>query len=273
MSFGNFNFKSLLQFIFSVRNEADCKVLNILGLKFSFHDKKLYRRVLSNNELISHNISVSNLHQKIFPKYKNINYGRDVVLIATGKTLTDFVPLNDAVYVGVNRAFQYDKVKFDYLFIQDYSNATRTYFNDFIAYEPAKKFCGIMAEEIWPQCIIPEGKCRNVERYYVDPPSRRCHFTRDISSEAFADSYSVVFPTMQFILWTNPKRIFVVGCDCSNSGHFNKQKNSLNIDKVLEGWKNLKEFAAIHYPDTEIISVNPVGLKGLFKDIYTENSK
>ena len=26
-----------------------------------------------------------------------------------------------------------------------------------------------------------------------------------------------------------------------------------------------------HYPDIEIISINPVGLKGMFKDVYTEN--
>lgn len=267
---GKFILKPFLQSIFSVRNEGDCKIFTVFGLKFGFHDKRLSSRVLTDNELISHNISVSNLHQRVFPKYKNINYGKDVVLIATGKTLTNFVPFDNAVYVGVNRAFQYDKVMFEYLFVQDYSNATRDYFNDFLAYEPAKKFCGIMAEEVWPQCVIPEGKCNDVERYYVDPPFRRKHFTRDIASEAFGDSYSIVFPAMQFILWTNPKRIFIVGCDCSNSGHFNMQKNSLNTDRVLDGWKKMKEFAQIHYPDTEIISVNPVGLKGLFKDFYTE---
>ena len=25
------------------------------------------------------------------------------------------------------------------------------------------------------------------------------------------------------------------------------------------------------YPDTEIISINPIGLKGIFKDVYTED--
>jgi len=33
----------------------------------------------------------------------------------------------------------------------------------------------------------------------------------------------------------------------------------------------VKKFAALHYPDTEIISVNPVGLKGMFHDMYTES--
>ena len=38
----------------------------------------------------------------------------------------------------------------------------------------------------------------------------------------------------------------------------------------LYDWKKMKEFAELYYPDTEIISVNPVGLKGLFKDEFTE---
>ena len=35
----------------------------------------------------------------------------------------------------------------------------------------------------------------------------------------------------------------------------------------MQEWKM---FARHHYPETEIISINPVVLKGLFKDIYTE---
>ena len=38
-------------------------------------------------------------------------------------------------------------------------------------------------------------------------------------------------------------------------------------------YARLKTFADQYYPDTEIISINPVGLKGLFKDIYTEEYK
>ena len=73
---------------------------------------------------------------------------------------------------------------------------------------------------------------------------------------------------MQFIFWTNPRRIFLVGCDCNTNGNLNRTgKNYLEVDAVLSGWKNIKDFATAFYPDTEIVSVNPVGLKGLFKDI------
>ena len=39
----------------------------------------------------------------------------------------------------------------------------------------------------------------------------------------------------------------------------------------MRGYKKFKEFIDIYYPDVEVISVNPVGLKGLFRDVYTQN--
>ena len=39
-------------------------------------------------------------------------------------------------------------------------------------------------------------------------------------------------------------------------------------DNVISLWHQLKRFAQVFYPNTEIISINPVGLKGIFKDEY-----
>ena len=43
-----------------------------------------------------------------------------------------------------------------------------------------------------------------------------------------------------------------------------------NAKSGIKNWKKLNFFANRYYPDTEIISINPVGLKGIFKDIYQE---
>ena len=45
--------------------------------------------------------------------------------------------------------------------------------------------------------------------------------------------------------------------------------NTAKANELKEDYKLMKEFAGLHYPETEIISVNPVGLKGIFKEIYT----
>ena len=88
---------------------------------------------------------------------------------------------------------------------------------------------------------------------------------------------------MQFILYTNPSKIYLVGIDCSSAGHFNQKQDTTEehakrmkdrgedlfqwADLTQRFWYELKEFACQYYPGTEIISVNPVGLRGLFKDL------
>ena len=45
---------------------------------------------------------------------------------------------------------------------------------------------------------------------------------------------------------------------------------AVSSNRVIDKWKELKEFANAFYPDIEIISINPVGLKGIFIDQYQE---
>ncbi len=89
---------------------------------------------------------------------------------------------------------------------------------------------------------------------------------------------SVAHCAFEFALWTQPKEIYLVGFDCARTGHFNcddserlrQQDFQKNFDRIFYGWNYYKKFAKTYYPETEIISVNPVRLKGLFdKDIYT----
>ena len=41
---------------------------------------------------------------------------------------------------------------------------------------------------------------------------------------------------------------------------------------MIEGTEKLKNLRDRIYPDVEIISVNPMGLKGLFRDVYTDDA-
>lgn len=107
-------------------------------------------------------------------------------------------------------------------------------------------------------------------------------FALDISTNPFGNFHTIVLTALQFVLYTNPKRIYIVGCDSIPNGHFNsKGENDLDKEKQIElqkrfhqgmynDWLKFKNFVNIHYPDTEIISVNPVKLKGLFNDVYTK---
>lgn len=113
---------------------------------------------------------------------------------------------------------------------------------------------------------------KNSKRYVVDNLCSYNNLIYDITSLPLQCFGSVVFATLQFIFWTNPKRIYLVGCDATNSGHFNQKNNTLDCSRVKLGWLKVKEFRDIYYPKTEIISINPIGLNGIFKDIYSKNN-
>jgi hypothetical protein len=79
-----------------------------------------------------------------------------------------------------------------------------------------------------------------------------------------------VFSALQFALFTGPKKIYLVGCDCTTQGYFEKAEKGAKqvlLEKTEYLWHEVKAFADQYYPNTKIISVNPVTLRGLFTDL------
>ena len=230
------------------------------------------------NRLQQVNLSTAFLHQKTFLPFKGINEGKDVVLVASGVSADKYMVKKNTIHVGVNRSFQIGNysIPMDYIFIQDYSGKTKEYIDDLDNYRPydCTKFYGLTNEWIYdPERTIPESHAikANALRYRTDwanIPGFEPQFAYDISTQPLGCFGSIVFPALQFILWTYPKRIYLVGCDCTTNGYAydNKCKNFLYTDKIIEAYKKFKSFTNKYYPDIEIISVNPVGLKGIFKE-------
>lgn len=225
--------------------------------------------------LLKNSILSAHSHPKVFSEYKNKFAGRDVVLVATGPSLAKFKPIKGAIYVGLNRAFQWTGAPLDFLFMQDYCGLD---YIDLAENIPAKKFYGILRHDMFYKNgrspMIPESIAirHGASRYYVNAThdykiNMDLDFAYDISVQTLTCYGSVAFPAMQFILYCNPRRIYLVGCDTNHSGYFNGGKNNLGLTWVMRGWLKMKEFAKTFYPETEIISVNPVGLRGLFKDL------
>lgn len=242
--------------------------------------RQLFRPGGGLERLIQKRLSVAVLHQRVFPKYKNLHAGQEVVLLGAGPTLNFYEPLEGAVHIGVNKAFLFSRVELDYFFTADYTSA---YYGQLAEYknDRVKRFYGILDQDISLDWLLPESLALKdgAERYYThscwrDPPLR---YALNLESEPLGCNGSIAFPAMQFALYTNPKRVYLVGCDCSSAGHFNGEPqvadrvflDQVNRPRLLEGWAKLKEFAGIWYPDTEIVSLNPLGLKGLFIDRYT----
>ena len=232
---------------------------------------------------VSKSLAVYNLHQKVFPKYKNINQGKDVVIVATGPTLNDYIPIKDAIHIGVNAACLQDKIKLDYLFVLDYKNI-KPYIKNVINYRKneCKKFCGIFMNH-FDSLNIPDNVAQqmNAERYYLSYNAFDYdeNYYPDITISPLPSFWSTTFQALVFALWTNPKRLYIVGCDNTFGKRYDGTKRTVDnhlleqhIIKIDNGWKALKEFTQIYYPDIEIISINPVGLKGVFKDEYQKDT-
>lgn len=241
------------------------KTYNFMGIKFHkrVFNKSAYRLALRAAMFAN---SVAKIHSDAFAEYKNCNEGRAIALIATGPSLSHYTPIPDVVNVGVNKAFLFDNIKLDCLFIQDFNAKDYIYRLLDEKYSHIKKFFGFLPQS---NLIIPESLALKLKakRYYTDEICKPHAFAFDISTTMLGDFNSVSFSAMQFILWTNPAKIYLVGCDCS-SGYFDKTNSAQPMNYLAENWIKLKEFAQVYYPDTKIVSVNPVGLTGVFEDLF-----
>ena len=232
------------------------------------------------NRINQTNLSTMQLHRDTFLRYKAINTGKNLVICATGPSAKHYKPIN-AVHIGVNAAILLNDIDFNYYFIQDFSGKTPEYIDKLNEYrkDECQKFYGLTTEYCYePERTIPEIHAlrAGASRYrtdWVEIEGFESKFAYDISSQPLGCFGSVVFPALQFALWTHPKTIYLVGCDCSLSGYaYNKgETNFLIPENMIYAYSEFKRFAYKYYPDIEIISVNPVGLKGLFKDVYTQD--
>jgi len=234
-------------------------------------------------------VNTAFLHRDVFKKYKNIHNGRDLVLVGTGPSVNKYNPFEDAIHIAVNRAILLENIKFDYFFTTHFSH--KNYFSEEYDYlqhiesrlhDNLKIFYGILLyDDNYTFNIIPESIAlkHNAERFYnTQNRHNTFHGTYQIDSEEIyatgkdiAGTGTISFIAFQFALYTNPKRIYLVGQDTAQTGYFNNLiQPSSDFDALIRGWKELKYFSDIYYPDTEIISINPVGLTGIFRDMQME---
>lgn len=239
-------------------------------------------------------LEASILHPNTFGYFKDRYKGKKLVIVAAGPTAKDYIPIKDAVHLGINRAFLLDKVKFDMLLCSDY-RGVESVSEEFIRYEEDSciKFINIDGPK---ECNFPNDCLNRIKhlRSYVKfayPAIKNLKINKEIDKYPLWGGFTSAIHAMQIALWTNPKQIYLVGCDCSVGVKYEKPQYFIEIkrDSVIDrkeenkefaskfgdfeemlifAWKRMKFFAKEYYPKIEIISINPVGLKGLFKDEY-----
>ena len=224
---------------------------------------------------------ISIVNTKAFGKYKNCFRGRDLVLLATGPSLNEYKPMENAIHIGINTTYKNPKLSLDFLFVQDGRPAFLEEKFKGIEDVKCKVFVGrLPMSDKRQETVFPENYRlgENISDYMLESSGPDKKIYKDICNHAVSGWISVVFSALHFAFFTYPKRIFLVGCDVAPTGYYDGSidKDCLihmqAANKIKEGYRLMKRFGEIYYPDTEIISINPVGLKGMFQDIYTDKN-
>ncbi|HDZ5087888.1 TPA: glycosyltransferase family 2 protein [Campylobacter jejuni] len=221
------------------------------------------------------NIQAACIHPNIFTQYKNIFENQEIVIVGTGSSSNLYKnPIKNAIHVGLNRAFMLENIKLDYLFINNAIHPEGDLeLRKFINNNPdCKIFLGLLPDRF----LYSQSHYRHnpnlfsylhvypfVLEYIVDNV-----WAYDLAHEPIGDFKNVAFSALQFACFTNPSKIYLVGCDCSK-GHFysNDFHSEYDFNYITDTWRKVKILLDKFYPQIEIISINPIGLKGLFKDL------
>lgn len=228
-------------------------------------------------------VQVPTVH-KYFAKYKNCNAGKDVVLLAGGPTIRYYDYKNStAIKCGVNGIIALVD-NLDYLITEDIFIWDKNLNEEIDNYKGnnCQKFYGILPQrrikklnknEHFTDRIRPLNIYNSNANIFLIEDVVRAKWAIDLETEAFGDFGGCVFSALQFIAFTHPKKILLAGCDCSKAPMAYSSKRPKDSDNTLKikSFESFKYFVNAVYPEIEIISINPVGLKGLFKDVYTKS--
>lgn len=223
------------------------------------------------------------LHSR-YKEYKRKFENKDVVLVATGPSAGEYKNIiPGAIHIGVNNApIKYTNIDFDAVFIQDFFTTNPDLNVQIYNYKPnkCKKFFGVHS---WHRLFVNIQNGMMIDRIpqhffydidnvipYLLMDSYCTKFSVNLESEPFGDIGGSVFSALQFICYTHPRRIFIVGCDCGTTKSAST-KTVNDYSGQIKMWQFCKDFISKIYPEIEIISINPIGLRGMFKDIYEEN--
>lgn len=219
-----------------------------------------------------------------FAEYRNCFRGKKVVIVGSGPTAKYYKPIPDAIHIALNFAWRREDIAFDFLFTGD---------NGVNKHSEIKMQQGF--EKIKDKIFIYKHLARsphrhldfgedfslmpNVRRFYSASISDANPIYQNICLHPLFEVASIADPALAFALFTYPDELYLVGCDAASNGYFYENPNpnyitgnkNMRTHHMKVGYTRIKMFAKHYYPDTKIISVNPVGLKGLFEDIYTED--
>lgn len=217
---------------------------------------------------------VTQVHSRVFHQFKHSNIGKSIAILGTGPSFNFAPNIVKSKIIACNRSFLLIRDREpDYIFAHDYINA-QDYFDEML-----KKSCPIFLghfilgshndHKVAPEIIRTRDNIYNYYSGFLFHKSIRT----EIEYFPLSTFTSIIDPALHFALFTSPEVIYLIGCDASLEGYANKnhvQYELASTEKIIAGHLKFRIFRDTHYPETRIISVNPVGLRGVYEDVYTK---
>ena len=249
---------------------------------------------------------MSKYHNNLL-KFKNIHKGETAYIFGSGPSINKFKMMEDGVFIGCNHILLNKDIKdkLKYYFFGDgynYNGESETIikFNTNMTFKERVDniinntniitFCSAYMDNR----LFHGFKQKQVDEL-INKNVNILNLTRDIENlkpdlNEKIVNHSVIFTCLHFALYCGFSKIYIVGCDCCNnseSSYFfltkadiNKiHKNTKKINRNLTNyqassflpniWIKMKLFKDKYFPNTKLISINPVKLKDILdSDLY-----
>lgn len=204
-------------------------------------------------------------YNKHLEKFKDTHKDMEAVLMCTGDSINEYKPIigENIITVGVNNIYKYPNLvkTLNYYFFgsgyelePDRRTSIRNLDDKIIKMASSYRD----GKPTGYGNILPEN-CKDINAIPFE--CGLVDFTNDIANDKML-GHSIVFPSLQFLLYTGVKKINIVGADIY--GFY----NTYNENHLYEWWAKFSEWFNKNYSNVEINIINPKKLKGMFNDVY-----
>lgn len=218
-----------------------------------------------------------------FKDFKNRHRGQACVIMCTGPSLKKYKdPEPDIVKIGVNSAI-FGAHDLHYTFLQDPGHPSNPYsyvsqLANYDCYRPRiAKWYGVSLSPLLRRNAERAGayayefssnELVEIDGHRVEDPNSKPYFSSNLEETPPAAAGSVAFPALQFALWCGFSRIYLAGVDILDTRRFNDGDSGNDYARFhLPRWGQFKQWVQNAYDEVRIISLNPVGLRGMFEDM------
>jgi hypothetical protein len=211
-----------------------------------------------------------------FKKYKNRHINKTAVLFGAGPSL-DLYNSNQITsditigtnFIGNHKLFNQKSdnyILLDYYFFGDRNRHMEADYK-----VKHSKFCACEVDGNPHPLHLSIEEAKDLGAIPMGVKNTNQEFAEDISTTP-THGGSVVFHALNFLFYCGVSKIYIVACDCSGNTCFNDVLGingaENGYEPYINSWKKVNDYVESKM-DIELVSVNPVGLKGLFKDVYT----